>query len=149
VEALAGMMELARLFGLSRQRIQQLAVRPGFPEPLASLEMGKVWWLPQVLDWAIRTNRPVPGLSGHTVAAAPLGRRAVVGAAELARQFGVGRQRVQQIAAKPGFPRPAATLTMGRLWYADECRAWDRARKGGPATSKAAPSEESDPGTTT
>jgi predicted DNA-binding transcriptional regulator AlpA len=142
VEALAGMVELARLFGLSRQRIQQLAVRRGFPEPLASLEMGKVWWLPEVLDWAIRTNRSTPGLSDHAVATEPLDRRAVVGAAELARQFGVSRQRVQQIAAKSGFPRPAATLTMGRLWYEDECHAWDRMRKSGTATSNQAPSRD-------
>jgi len=27
-------------------------------------------------------------------------------------------------------PRLAATLTVGRLWYENECQLWDRQRKG-------------------
>lgn len=131
---LGGMAELARLLSLSRQRVQQLANKEGFPEPVAVLEMGKIWHLRDVRQWADRTNRAMTSTAGQTAPGIPSGRRPVVGAAELAQQLAVSRQRVQQIVGKATFPRPAATLTMGRIWYEDECQEWDRARKHGRAS---------------
>ena len=59
---LVGAAEIARLLGdLSRQRVQQLVRTDGFPEPVARLDMGKVWWRADVERWA-ETNRPSPGL---------------------------------------------------------------------------------------
>ena len=54
----------------------------------------------------------------------------VMGAAEIGRLLGVSRQRVQQLVKTTGFPAPVAVLDMGKVWLADEVRAWssDRAR---------------------
>lgn len=51
----------------------------------------------------------------------------VWGAAEIARHLAVSRQRVQQLVLNrktTGFPAPAATLDMGKIWLADDVRAW-------------------------
>lgn len=49
---LAGPHEIARLLGVSRQRVFQLASRPDFPAPVARLHMGSVWALDDVKAWA-------------------------------------------------------------------------------------------------
>jgi prophage regulatory protein len=55
---LMGSAEIGRrLGGVSRTRVYQLTQRRGFPEPLAQLEMGNVWWADDVEDW-IREHRP-------------------------------------------------------------------------------------------
>ena len=55
---LVGAAEIARLLGdLSRQRVQQLVRSDGFPEPVARLDMGKVWWRDDVERWAA-VHRP-------------------------------------------------------------------------------------------
>jgi prophage regulatory protein len=46
-----------RLGGMSRQRVYQLTSHRSFPEPVAELEMGKVWHSDDVEDW-IRRHRP-------------------------------------------------------------------------------------------
>lgn len=48
----------------------------------------------------------------------------MVSTAEIARLLGVTRQRVQQLAKTPAFPRPAATLGMGNVWHTADIRAW-------------------------
>jgi predicted DNA-binding transcriptional regulator AlpA len=48
----------------------------------------------------------------------------LMGSAEIEKLFGVSRQRVQQLIAKPGFPAPAAELAMGKVWRAEDVRAW-------------------------
>jgi predicted DNA-binding transcriptional regulator AlpA len=48
----------------------------------------------------------------------------VMGAAEIARHLGVSRQRVQQLVRTAGFPAPAASLDMGKIWDAAEIREW-------------------------
>lgn len=53
----------------------------------------------------------------------------LMGAAEIGLLLGVSRQRVQQLVSAPGFPQPAAVLVMGKVWYADEVRAWAEERK--------------------
>lgn len=55
---LVGAAEIARLLGdLSRQRVQQLARTDSFPEPVARLDMGKIWWRADVERWAAE-HRP-------------------------------------------------------------------------------------------
>lgn len=54
---LMGAAEIARLLGVSRQRVQQLVRSPGFPEPVATLDMGKVWAATDIRQWS-RTYVP-------------------------------------------------------------------------------------------
>lgn len=49
---LMGPAEIARLLGVSRQRVTQLAAEPDFPTPTANLAMGKVWLSADVRAWA-------------------------------------------------------------------------------------------------
>lgn len=53
--------EIARLLGLSRQRVQQLTKEPGFPPPAATLNMGSVWHTADVRAWATANDRPLTG----------------------------------------------------------------------------------------
>jgi prophage regulatory protein len=48
----------------------------------------------------------------------------LMGPAEIAALFGVSRQRVTQLVARPDFPPPAADLSMGKVWQAADVRAW-------------------------
>jgi predicted DNA-binding transcriptional regulator AlpA len=48
----------------------------------------------------------------------------LMGAAEIGELFGVSRQRVQQLIAKPDFPKPDADLAMGKVWKSEDVRAW-------------------------
>jgi hypothetical protein len=41
--ALVGVSEAARMLGVSKQRLAQLASRPEFPEPMVTLASGPVW----------------------------------------------------------------------------------------------------------
>jgi prophage regulatory protein len=56
---LVGAAEIGRMLGVSRQRVQQLVSRDGFPEPEVVLEMGKVWKRSDVEEWARRQGRQV------------------------------------------------------------------------------------------
>ena len=47
------------MLGVSRQRVQQLVGRDGFPEPVVVLEMGKVWKRSEVEEWARSKGRQV------------------------------------------------------------------------------------------
>lgn len=59
---LVGAAEIARLLGdLSRQRVQQLVRTEGFPEPVARLDMGKVWLRADVERWAAENRPPAAG----------------------------------------------------------------------------------------
>lgn len=59
MQTLCGTAEISALFGVSRQRASQLTARPGFPEPVAALAMGKVWRTEDVLCWAETQGRQV------------------------------------------------------------------------------------------
>lgn len=61
----------------------------------------------------------------------------LMGAAEIGRLLGVSRQRVQQLVNSDGFPPPVAVLDMGKVWRADDIRAWAAER--GPARRTAKP----------
>lgn len=52
-----GQAEIADRLGVSRQRVQQLISKTGFPTPFDVLAMGKVWWIKDIDEW-IRVNRP-------------------------------------------------------------------------------------------
>lgn len=64
VEELVGTSEIADLLGVSRQRVQQLASRPGFPEPVAVLSAGTIWRKADIERWIIETRAPRPGENG-------------------------------------------------------------------------------------
>lgn len=51
----------------------------------------------------------------------------LVGATEIADMLGVTRQRVQQLAQSPEFPRPVAVLKMGQVWTLDAVKTWANA----------------------
>lgn len=52
-----GAAEIADLFGVSRQRVQQLVSRADFPEPAIRLQMGKIWRTKDVRAWAREHGR--------------------------------------------------------------------------------------------
>lgn len=54
---LVGAREIADMLGLTRQRVYQLSQESGFPEPVASLGLGKVWETSDVEKWAAE-HRP-------------------------------------------------------------------------------------------
>lgn len=57
VHHLMGAQEIARLLGLSRQRVSQLTSEPGFPKPVAVLARGQVWETADVERWARKQGR--------------------------------------------------------------------------------------------
>lgn len=52
-----GPQELALLLNVNRQRVYQLSQKTDFPEPMAELAMGKIWWLHDIQAWADRKGR--------------------------------------------------------------------------------------------
>ena len=61
VEKIVGQAEIAAMLGVSRQRVQQLVAKSGFPAPAAHLSMGKVWFTSDIRSWAGAHNRELPG----------------------------------------------------------------------------------------
>lgn len=60
----------------------------------------------------------------------------LVAAAEIADMLGLSRQRISQLAASPGFPKPWTELRMGKIWLADDIRDWASRRKSAPTRAK-------------
>lgn len=54
---LVGPQEIARMLGVSRQRVTQLAKRPDFPRPVVKLALGQVWDAEEVRAWAAKRGR--------------------------------------------------------------------------------------------
>jgi hypothetical protein len=52
-----GAVEIARMLGVSRQRVNQLALTPTFPMPWRTLAQGRLWDLRAIERWAKRTGR--------------------------------------------------------------------------------------------
>jgi prophage regulatory protein len=50
----------------------------------------------------------------------------LMGAAEIQRRLGVGRNRVYQLTRDRDFPAPFQTLTMGSVWRKRDVEAWIR-----------------------
>lgn len=59
VPPLVAAHEIAQMFGVSRQRVSQLATSADFPEPVAVLGVGRIWLREDVAAWAERTGRTV------------------------------------------------------------------------------------------
>jgi predicted DNA-binding transcriptional regulator AlpA len=59
VHHLVGSAEIAAMFGISRQRVQQLISRDDFPRPDVALAMGKVWKRSDVEAWGRAHGRLV------------------------------------------------------------------------------------------
>jgi predicted DNA-binding transcriptional regulator AlpA len=47
-----------------------------------------------------------------------------MGVWEIEQWFGVSRQRVHQLIARPDWPAPCAVLAMGRIWLREDVEAW-------------------------
>lgn len=58
---LLGATDVARLLGMSRQRVYQLAERADFPRPVATLARGQMWERGQVEAWARKQGRSLVG----------------------------------------------------------------------------------------
>ncbi len=56
---LVGVAEIARMLGVSRQRVSQLAETEQFPEPTVRLSAGPVWKREDIEQWAERTGRSI------------------------------------------------------------------------------------------
>ena len=54
---LMGAAEVARLLGVSRQRVNQLAQTDSFPSPVAILDAGRIWLAGDVQAWAAERDR--------------------------------------------------------------------------------------------
>ena len=52
-----GTAEIAKLLGVSRQRVSQLSHSEGFPEPVVRLAAGPVWQTADIEHWARETGR--------------------------------------------------------------------------------------------
>jgi predicted GIY-YIG superfamily endonuclease len=93
---------------------------------------------------AIRAERPrynirdTPKMFPNRYVAAPLMQRHC-GTAEIGMAFGVNRQRVQQLVARPDFPVPESILAMGKVWRTEDVRRWGIATgrlKAGPKNAE-------------
>lgn len=56
---LVGAQEIARMLGVSRQRVSQLVGKPDFPQATVELAMGKVWHRAEVETWARAHGRTI------------------------------------------------------------------------------------------
>jgi hypothetical protein len=54
---LVGAAEAAKILGVTRQRVAQLAVTPGFPQPEAELSAGRIWSRHAIERWAVDNQR--------------------------------------------------------------------------------------------
>ena len=52
-----------------------------------------------------------------------------MGASEIGKRLGVGRNRVYQITRDRDFPAPYQTLTMGSIWQVEDVETWIRAHR--------------------
>ncbi|MGI5213182.1 helix-turn-helix transcriptional regulator [Plantactinospora sp. CA-290183] len=57
---LMGPYEIADYLGVSRQRFQQIARRPGFPKPYQELRGMKVYLAAEIRQWAKHNRPPKP-----------------------------------------------------------------------------------------
>ena len=57
---LMGTHEIAEMFGVSRQRAQQITARKDFPEKFDEVHAGKVWKRKAVEQWAHEHGRLEP-----------------------------------------------------------------------------------------
>ncbi len=73
IPELVSQSDIAREFGVSRQRVMQLRQEGLLPEPVQRIGLGSVWVRSDVLQWAKRWNRK-PSLHPKTTPTPPPGR---------------------------------------------------------------------------
>jgi len=56
------MAEMTSMLGISRSRLVQLLVLPEFPEPIATLTVGRIWSTEAIKAYAEQTGRTVQPL---------------------------------------------------------------------------------------
>lgn len=56
---LIGLLEIATMFGVSKQRASQLAATADFPVPEATIAAGRIWRRSDVEEWAKRHGRSI------------------------------------------------------------------------------------------
>ncbi len=62
---LVGAAEVARLLGVTRQRVNALArTHKSFPEPAATIAAGRIWLREDIEEWASRDGRRLLGRTG-------------------------------------------------------------------------------------
>lgn len=119
----AGPAELLELLNVGRTRLATLTHRGGFPAPVATPRMGKIWDLDQILTWTQDTGRTVRQLAQNTAPSGPLPANPV-GAAELLQLLGVSPTRLAVLTRRPDFPTPVITLRIGTIWDLADIRHW-------------------------
>ncbi len=63
-DELLGVAEAAKLLGVRKPNfLRDFATKPGFPEPVADLASGRIWWRSQVLAYAGARAKHSPGLA--------------------------------------------------------------------------------------
>lgn len=48
--------EVCKMLGISKQRVAQLIAKGGFPEPVATLAVGRIWLREDIERWAEARN---------------------------------------------------------------------------------------------
>lgn len=87
---LVGVSEIASMLGVSRQRVDQLATSPDFPDPVAELGAGRIWTRAAVEAWMAGQDSRAPAAELEAGIASALSdslRRVLVGAQEIARRL--------------------------------------------------------------
>lgn len=60
MEDVVGVKEVARMLGLTRQRVNAIVQsHPDFPEPIGQPAAGRVWQRRDIVEWAEKTGRVV------------------------------------------------------------------------------------------
>jgi hypothetical protein len=90
IPQLVGLAELAKLLGVSKQRVSELRARDDFPKPIADLAAGPVWALPMLQrflkEWPRRGGRP------------KMRRWSIIARFSLTNEAPVGRERKRHLA---------------------------------------------------
>jgi len=76
--------------------------------------------------------RPTSTIVLHDRRALPcnrVGKRDLMGTAEIALRLGVGKSRANQIVRERDFPLPAARLIMGPVWETGDVEKWIARRR--------------------
>lgn len=61
MEELVGVAEIAKMLGVTRQRVNAIVkTHPEFPAPAAELSAGRIWYREQIIAWSQQTERRRP-----------------------------------------------------------------------------------------
>lgn len=65
---LVSTIEIARMLGVSRQRVDQLRKSGEFPEPVDVLAVGRIWRRADVAAWAVAHGRSLKSCEARSAA---------------------------------------------------------------------------------